>query len=138
MVYADGSPWPPTPTAGPKAVSISSKLEVLWYCVAWRPHSCKRPREVSRQNVYLLYRSLLILDFHITRGQGRQQLPLPPAFSLPVYLPPYHLRNGPSVSPSPSLLADRKRHRNPVAKYLNIVELFHGGFDDTKSAEETR
>lgn len=80
----------------------------------------------------------LILDSYITRGQGRQQLPWPPAFSLPVYLPPYHLRNGPSVSPSPSLLADNKRHRNSIAKYLNIVELFDGGFDETKSAEETR
>ena len=59
---------------------------------------------------------LSILDSHITRGQDRQQLPWPPAFSVPVYLPPYHLRNGPSVAPSRSLLADHKRHRNSVAK----------------------
>ena len=81
---------------------------------------------------------LSTLDSHITREQGRQQLPWPPAFSVPVYLPPYHLRNGPSVSPSPSLPADHKRHRKSVAKYLYILELFDEGFDDTKSAEETR
>ncbi len=52
---ADGSPWPPT--AVPKVVSIS-----LNYYVAWRSHCCKEPHQVPRQNVYLLYRSLSLID----------------------------------------------------------------------------
>ena len=81
------APGPQRRRLGRRPFQSSSKL--LWYCVAWRPHSCTRPRQVSRQNVYLLYRSLPLstLDSHITREQGRQQLPWPPAFSVPVYLP---------------------------------------------------
>ncbi len=91
-------------------------------------------RQVSRQNVYLLYRSLSLIDISREGRRGRQQLPWPPAFSVPVYLAPYHLRNAPSVLPSPFLLADHKRHRNSVAKYLDLSDVFDGGFNDRKSA----
>lgn len=78
---------------------------------------------------------------HITprAGGGRQQLPWPPAFSVPVYLIPYHLRNGAFVSPSPSLLTDHKRHRNSVAKYLDdLLTCLMEDLNHTKSAEKTR
>ena len=63
---------------------------------------------------------LFILDQHVTRGQeGSPTVAMAPGIQCAGVSPPLSVYvMDLSVSPSPSLLADHKRHRNAVAKYL--------------------
>ena len=84
--------------------------------------AARNPIKYRGRMFYLLYRSLSLINMSREDWRGSPTVAMAPSIQISVcrcISLLINLRNGPSVSPSPFLLADHRRHRNTVAKYLS-------------------
>ena len=132
-------PWPPT--AVPKVVSISLNFCVAWRSLAWRSLRCKEPIK-DHGRMFTFSTALYLILGQRSHGwaggvvanscHGLRHSACRCTSPLIIYVTRLLFRHHPSSSQTTNVIA------NVVAKYLDFVDLYDVGFDDRKSAEETR